>query len=353
MNPSPSAGASRPSPADPALDPGCPGPLELQTGISVVIPVYNSASTLGQLVEQLAAVLPQDAERFEVVLVNDGSQDASWQLVRELAARYAWVRGFNLMRNYGQHNALLCGIRSARFSVTVTMDDDLQHPPTEIRKLLAELDKGFDVVYGTPAKEQHGLWRNVASQLTKLAMQSAIGVNNARYVSAFRAFRTTARQAFSDHAGPFVSLDVVLSWATSRFSHVPVEIAPRPSGKSNYTFGKLVVHALTMMTGYSTLPLRLSAVIGFTFTLFGVGMLVYVIGLFFLEGGSSVPGFPFLASIISIFSGAQLFALGIMGEYLARMHFRMMERPTYTIREVIVERVAVDARRTSDGSQVE
>ena len=115
------------------------------------------------------------------------------------------------MRNYGQHNALLCGIRAARFETIVTMDDDLEHPPEEIFKLLAKLDEGFDVVYGFPEQQQHGLLRDLASELTKLASQRSMGAETARHVSAFRAFRTRAREAFADYHGPFVSIDVVLT----------------------------------------------------------------------------------------------------------------------------------------------
>jgi undecaprenyl-phosphate 4-deoxy-4-formamido-L-arabinose transferase len=268
---------------------------------------------------------------YEVVLVNDGSRDESWARIAELAAARPWVRGLNLMRNYGQHNALLCGIRAARYDVVVTMDDDLQNPPEEIPRLLARLGDDCDVVYGTPRAEQHGFWRDVASQVTKLALQSAMGVEIARQVSAFRAFRTQLRDAFAQYDGPFVSIDVLLTWGTTRFAAVPVRQDPRERGPSNYTFRKLLTHALNMLTGFSTLPLQIASVIGFALTLFGIGVLVFVLARY-VWSGDPVPGFPFLASVIAIFSGAQLFALGIIGEYLARMHFRLMARPTYAVR---------------------
>lgn len=188
-----------------------------------------------------------------------------------------------------------------------------------------------DVVYGTPQTEQHGLWRDLASQATKLALQSAMGAATARNVSAFRVFRAQVRDAFANYQSPFVSIDVLLTWGTTRFAAVTVRHDQRTAGVSNYTFRKLVTHALNMMTGFSTAPLQFASLIGFVFTLFGLGVLAYVLGRYLIEGGS-VPGFPFLASLIAVFSGAQLFALGIIGEYLARMHFRTMERPTYVVR---------------------
>jgi undecaprenyl-phosphate 4-deoxy-4-formamido-L-arabinose transferase len=302
--------------------------------ISVVVPVYNSELILPELIRRLEPVLASLSSQYEVVLVNDGSWDQSWKVIQELSRSFPWVRGINLMRNYGQHNALLCGIRAARFETVVTMDDDLQHPPEDLPKLLAKMDEGFDVVYGTPEEEQHGLMRDVASMITKIALQSAMGSETARVVSAWRVFRTQLRDAFADYHGPFVSVDVLLTWGTTNFGSVRVRYDPRTIGKSNYNFRKLVRHAMNMMTGFSVLPLQLASIIGFFFTLFGIGVLVYVLGRYFISG-TSVAGFPFLASIIAIFSGAQLFALGIIGEYLARMHFRTMDKPTYTIREQI------------------
>jgi undecaprenyl-phosphate 4-deoxy-4-formamido-L-arabinose transferase len=154
----------------------------------------------------------------------------------------------------------------------------------------------------------------------------------ARNVSAFRVLRTQLREAFADYQTPFVSIDVLLTWATTRFTAIPVVFQPRHSGTSTYTFTKLVRHALDMMTGFSTAPLQLASLIGFGCTLFGLAVFLYVFTRYCLEG--SVPGFPFLASIIAIFSGAQLFALGVIGEYLARIHFRTMNRPAYVVRSV-------------------
>jgi glycosyltransferase involved in cell wall biosynthesis len=308
--------------------------ISRKNSISVVVPVYNAVDTLDDLAERLAEVLPLLCNTYELILVNDGSRDQSWQAIERLCQANPWIRGLDLMRNYGQHNALLCGIRAARFETVVTMDDDLQHPPSEISKLLDELNQGYDVVYGTPLKQQHNLWRNLASYITRLGLQSTMGVENARKVSAFRAFRTKIREAFLGYQSPFVIIDVLLTWGTTRFTAVSVHHEPRHSGASNYTFRKLIVHAINTITGFTVLPLQLASLMGFGFALFGLVVLVYVVGRFFIEGGS-VPGFPFLASTVSIFSGVQLFALGIIGEYLARMHFRLMERPTYVVRDLV------------------
>jgi len=305
---------------------------QIQPSVSVVTPVYNGEASIAELCRRLQQVLPRIAARYEIILVNDGSRDQSWEVISKLCSQSAAVCGLNLMRNYGQHNALLCGIRAAKYDVVVTMDDDLQHPPEEIPRLLTRLSEGFDVVYGGPKKEQNGLSRAIASRLTRLALRAAVGAEVAKNVSAFRVFRTQLREAFADYQSPFVSIDVLLTWATNRFGASTVAFEPRRAGSSNYTFAKLVRHALTMMTGFSTVPLQMASLTGFACTLFGIGVLIYVVGRYLLEG--SIPGFPFLASIIAIFSGAQLFALGVIGEYLARMHFRTMNRPAYAIREI-------------------
>jgi undecaprenyl-phosphate 4-deoxy-4-formamido-L-arabinose transferase len=305
----------------------------IASGLSIVIPVFNSADILPALVSRLATVLTGLGGDYEVILINDGSRDSSWEVIRQLAGHHPWLRGIRMMRNYGQHNAILAGIRAARYEWTVTMDDDLQHPPEELPRLLAKAAEGFDVVYGTPDSETHGLLRDLASIITKVALQSAMGTEVARMVSAFRAFRTRLRDAFAAYHSPFVNIDVLLTWSSTRFAAVRVRHDIRKIGKSNYNFAKLTRHALNMMTGFSVIPLQLGSIIGFGFTLFGILVLLYVLGRYLISG-SSIAGFPFLASIIAIFSGAQLFALGIMGEYLARIHFRTMEKPTYAILDV-------------------
>lgn len=305
--------------------------------ITAIVPVFRSAAILPELHRRLGDALEGITDRFEIILVEDAGGDDSWSVIERLAAADPRIRGIRMSRNYGQHNALLCGIRAARYEIIVTLDDDLQNPPEEIGKLIARLDDGVDVVYGTPEVEQHGFLRDQSSRITKLALQSAMSAETARNVSAFRAFRTRIRDAFANYRGPYVSIDVLLTWGTTRFSHVQVRHEPRLVGQSNYTFRKLITHALNMMTGFSTLPLQIASLIGFVFTLFGFAILLIVLISYVANGGSTVPGFAFLASIIAIFSGAQLFALGIIGEYLARMHFRTMDRPTYLVQEVTGE----------------
>lgn len=303
----------------------------LPMNCSVVIPVYRGESTIVPLMENLAAELPKIAASYEVILVNDGSPDASWHKIEALAQRFPWVVGINLMRNYGQHNATLCGVRAARFEVTITMDDDLQHPPQEIHLLLDKLDEGYDLVYGVPRQLPQGFFRNQLTRFTKIFLANTMGVPSVRNMSAFRAFRTPLRGAFSEFRSPNTILDVLLSWGTGRITAVVVNI--QAAQGSNYNYVGLAQAALLVLTGYSTAPLRLASLVGLGMTLFGLAIFVYVVIIYFTAG--SLPGFPFLASIIALFSGAQLFTLGIFGEYLAHMFDRTMGRPGYVVEQTI------------------
>ncbi len=323
-------------------------PPSPEPALSVVVPVYNAEATLGELARRLAAALdPVDGVggRWELILVNDGSADASWRRIAELAAADGRIRGIDLGRNYGQHNALLAGLRSARAPIAATLDDDLQNPPEELPRLLAALGPDFDVVYGTPERQRHGFWRVVASRLTRWVLAESMGQEAARRVSAFRVLRTRLRDAFADYTGPFVSLDALLTWGSQRFGAVTVRHDPRERGRSGYSLRRLIRHALDLVTGFSTLPLRMASLMGLALALFGGGVLAFVVAGYFVRGGS-VPGFPFLASIIAIFSGAQLLALGILGEYLGRVYFRTLRRPAYTVRET-TPAAAAAARETA------
>ena len=299
----------------------------LPEGISVVVPVYNSAATVLELVDRTEKALVELGTGFEMIMVEDGSSDDSWKQVRLAAEGRPWVIPIRLTRNYGQHNALLCGLRRAQFSQTITMDDDLQHPPEAIKELAHSL-KEWDVVYGTAVTQQQTPLRSIASTVVRYILSRTMGTDAARHISAFRIFRTELRRGFSEYQSPFVSIDVLLSWTTSRFSYVQLEHQPRKMGKSNYTFRKLISHTANLITGFSILPLQIASITGLLATLLGAGLLLFLL-LRKAISGSAVPGFTFLASAITLFSGVQLFALGLIGEYLARVHVRSMGRPPY------------------------
>ncbi|MER5326519.1 glycosyltransferase family 2 protein [Streptosporangium roseum] len=301
--------------------------------VSVVIPCYRSAQTLPNLIARLMPVLQDMSVRHEVILVVDGSPDDTWRTAAELARRIDGVRAIHLSRNYGQHNALVAGIREAEFEIVVTMDDDLQHPPEQIPLLLAALEGDqLDLVYGVPHHEEHGFVRSAASRSVKAGLAGALGVRTARTISAFRAFWTRLRDGFEELSGPHASVDVALSWATTRVGSVKVNMSQRVQGRSNYTPRLLVRHAVNMLLGYSTAPLRAASYLGFLAGI--VGLLLGGVVLWrFATGDTTVAGFTTIASMVALFSSAQLISVGLLGEYVGRIHGNGMGRPTYVVRE--------------------
>jgi glycosyltransferase involved in cell wall biosynthesis len=300
--------------------------------VSVVVPAYRSPGTLQRLVEEVDRALEPITSAHEIIFVDDGSGDGTWEQIVEIGETHEHVRGLSLLRNFGQHNALLAGLREARLPIIVTIDDDLQNPPSEIPVLLRRLqDAEIDLVYGTPRDEKQTRMRNIASIVSKRMMAQALGPEVYPKASAFRAFRRELLVASDGVQNPHISIDVLLSWATVRVDHVDVEFDVRENGTSGYTFRALIRHALNMITGYSTRPLRWVSFLGFGCATMGFLLLAYVL-VRNLVSTDSVAGFTFLAAAITLFSGVQLLSLGVLGEYIGRMHFRTMGKPPYAIR---------------------
>lgn len=299
--------------------------------VSVVVPTFRSPSTLPRLVERVTSC-SWFTNESELIIVDDGNTDDTWRAISELAASNKQMLGLRLGRNFGQHAALLAGVRKARNPVIVTLDDDLQNPPEEAAKMLASLTSDVDVVYGLPERRRQSAWRNFTSASSKLVMRYALGFLRATDISSFRVFRTRLRDSFDGDLGPGVSIDALLNWSTTRFASVEVKHDERHVGHSNYNFRKLLRFMLDTATGYSTVPLRFATGLG----LVTVTLSVFILGWVLwrpLTTGESVPGFPFLATTIAIFSGVQLIVLGVLGQYIGRMHFRVMAKPTYTVAE--------------------
>ena len=303
--------------------------MSLELGISLVCPVYCSAQTLRILVDEICTCL-NGTHRFEILLIDDRSPDSSWLEILQISKENSAVRGIRLGRNVGQQGALLAGIRSARFDKIVTIDDDLQNPPSEVIKLVQALDSNGGVVYGVSTDVKQKLWRKASSVGAKQIFKKFLGFDSAVNISSFRAFETNLRDAFYGEIGPSVSIDSLLTWSTSTFCSIDVQHHPRLQGKSHYSFRKLVRFMIDTATGYSVVPLRLATTLGSIVIVLGFVMFLWVT-LRPLLTGVSVPGFPLLAASLAIFSGTQLLVLGILGEYIGKMHFRVMNKPSYVI----------------------
>lgn len=302
--------------------------------VSIVLPVYRSANNLTKLVSQISAICKENYNLFEIILVEDGGADGSWLVIDSLVSSVKEVIGIKLAKNFGQHNALLCGLKKAKYPIIVTMDDDGQHPPSEIPKMVNKLEEGYDVVYGKSPEGKHGLLRNCASKFIKKILKNMMSAKSAVDISAFRAIRRSSIMHFSDHSSSTVNIDIMLSWSTSSFSVAEVTHKERQFGDSGYNFRKLLTHTLNMLVGFSSMPLKFASLLGIFFSIIGLLIMLYVITIYVVNG-MSVPGFAFISCIICIFSGVQLLTIGIIGEYVGRIYFRSMGKPTYVVEKVI------------------
>ncbi len=300
--------------------------------VAVVIPVYRSGKSVGTLVSGLLHLPIGNAFIKSIVLIDDASPDNAWEVLQELHRQYPErVRIIQLMRNFGQHNAIMCGLRHARGDIIVTMDDDGQHPPEEIPRLLEALEQtGADVVYGVPRNRRHAWWRNLGSVLVVKFFQAALKTKVVP--SAFRAMRREVAEAICRYPYHFTHIDGLIVWNTTRIAQVEVEHRPRVSGRSSYSWAKLLTLALNVFTNFSLLPLQVATLVGILAA--AGGLLLGVMYLIFhLLGQIAVPGYASIIVAVLVLGGLQLLALGIIGEYLGRVHLNLNQRPQYTVRQ--------------------
>lgn len=299
--------------------------------LSVVVPVFHSVATLSPLYERVAAVCKTAGKSFEFIFVHDGGTAESWEAILEVQQKYPeTVRGLRLSRNYGQHNATFCGIDHAQGELILTIDDDLQHPPEEIPKLLAALDDpGVDVVYGLPIQKQHSAWRNIGSRAFKWVFRYlAKGLKDG---SSFRLMRRNIAEKIGRHREQFVFLDQIIAWYTLQIKYVRVLHEPRQDGKSGYSGLKLFELAIKMIILYTDLPLRLMIWAGLISSILSIGVGGTFIVLKLVR--DAAVGFTALITAITFSASIILLSLGVLGEYIGRIYAARTERPVYVVRE--------------------
>lgn len=302
--------------------------------LSVVVPVYNSAAIMPQLLARLRKVLGDLDLTYELVMVDDGSPDDSWSVLSALQLDYPdEITAVQLMRNYGQHNALMCGFRHARGALIVTMDDDLQHPPEEIPKLVdAILAQDLDLVYGCYDKKKHPLLKNAGSAIVNVFFRRVFRLPVT--VTAFRIFRRELLTAILGYTRPFTYIDGLLAWNTRRVGTTIVEHSARPIGRSGYSLTKMIALAFNLFTNFSLLPLQIVSLVGSFAAACGL-----LTGLYYLirhfTGGITTPGYASIIVSILTLGGLQLLGLGIIGEYLGRLHLNFNAKPQYWERQVL------------------
>jgi undecaprenyl-phosphate 4-deoxy-4-formamido-L-arabinose transferase len=321
--------------------------------ISVVIPVYRSEATLRSLTDRLRGVLEAMNLTWEIVFVDDNSPDHAWDVLTDLQrADPGHLTLVRLMRNFGQHNALMSGFHQARGRSIVTLDDDLQNPPEEIPRLYEALRAGnLDVVYGEiAAVKQHAAIRNLGSWLVtsfaRLAFQTRVRVTS------YRVIRREVINSILRYDLNFTYIDGLLFWCTQRIGSVPVTHDRRMVGPSGYSWRKLVTLALNLFTNFSLFPLQVVSLLGLTFSAIGLSLGTYYLILYFL-GRITQAGYASIIVAIFVMSGVQLLSLGIMGEYLGRMHLNFNRKPQFVVREVVRGRPEANPRRAADAIESE
>jgi polyisoprenyl-phosphate glycosyltransferase len=299
--------------------------------LSVVVPVYRGAETVTELVERLGEEL-RPAYDFEIVLVEDCSPDNSGEVMRSLAARHPWVVCLHLSRNFGEHNAVLAGLNYASGDFVVIMDDDLQNPPSEVKRLVDQLEAGFDVVYSRYERKQHHWFRNFGSWLNDRVANVMLGKPPKLYLSSFKAISRFVVNELIKFDGPFPYIDGLILRTTLNFKVVTVEHHERAVGTSGYTLTKLIRLWVNMFTSFSILPLRASSLFGLLVA--GAGAVLAVLTAIERLRHPELPlGWASIMVAVLLLSGVQLFALGMLGEYLGRLFLKIGGQPQFVVRE--------------------
>jgi glycosyltransferase involved in cell wall biosynthesis len=316
--------------SDSILDPAAPAPPRF--ALSIVIPVYKGAASVGELVAALEEL--QIPGGHEIVLVNDGSPDNSLAVCRALVERARIpITLVDLARNYGEHNAVMAGLRHASGAHVITMDDDLQNPPEEVERLLEYAQNtGHEVVYTFYDEKQHAFWRNLGSRFTNWVAGFVLDKPKGFYLSSFRCMSAFVVREITRYDGPFPYVDGLILQVTQDIDRLTVRHLPRAVGRSNYTLRRLLRLWLSMFVNFSVMPLRLSTLTGFALSLIGaVGSFVVITEALFFAPPA---GWASLMAAVLLLSGVQLLILGIVGEYLGRLYLTANRKPQSVVKSI-------------------
>jgi len=312
--------------------------------LSLVIPVYNEEINLRELVERCTSTCRTIGKSYEIVLVDDGSRDGSVELIKQASAEHPEIVGVLLNRNYGQHSAVMAGLAQSRGEVVVTLDADLQNPPEEIPKLLAEIDKGADVVGSVRQMRKDSLFRKLSSALVNKAVQLATGVLMHDYGCMLRAYRRTVVKAMLQCHERSTFIPVLGNMFAHTTAEVPVEHAKREHDQSKYSLLKLINLQFDLLTSMTTFPLRLLSLIGGGLAILGFVLAGLLIVLRLIYGPEwAAQGVFTVFAILFIFLGVQILAMGLLGEYIGRIYNDVRARPRYFIREIVAQQRTADS----------
>lgn len=305
--------------------------------LSVCVPVYNGAATVGRLVEAILSELGPNSglDDLEIILVNDGSpKDESEAVCAELARRIPEVRFIGLRRNYGEHNAVMCALAHSRGDYAAVIDDDFQNPPSEIAVMLDEARKGYDVVYARFEKKRHHWFRNWGSRFNNAVAGRLLNKPRGLYLSSFKVISRDLVKEITKYTGPFPYVDGLILRATDSISSVMVKHRDRSEGKSNYTFRKLVNLWIRMFINFSQKPLRIATGVGLFFAAVSLVVAVVFAVQKFLEHASPA-GWASLIVAVLFMGSLQLIFLGLLGEYIGKIYLDLNGTPQWTIKTII------------------
>ena len=311
-----------------------PMPATLNVAIvSILIPVYKNDGGLDELVKRIGESMANSAYAncFELVLVDDCSPDNSWEVIQRLAKTHTFVQGATLSRNFGQHNAIMAGLNLVSGQYVVLMDDDLQHPPEAIPSMLDKLAAGSDVCYTNYANRQHATWKIAGSKFNDLMASWLLSKPKGLYLSSFKALKRGVVDQIRNHEGPFAYLDGLILDITRRIATVEIQHGARAFGEGNYSFKKSISLWLRMVTGTSIVPLRMVTLMGALVALLGFFGAVFIVISNFLYPAES-KGWASIIVTILLVSGFQTLFIGVLGEYLGRIHLRLNNKPQYLFR---------------------
>lgn len=301
--------------------------------VSILIPVYKNDGGLDELVKRIGESMANSAYAncFELVLVDDCSPDNSWEVIQRLAKTHTFVQGATLSRNFGQHNAIMAGLNLVSGQYVVLMDDDLQHPPEAIPSMLDKLAAGADVCYTNYANRQHATWKIAGSKFNDLMASWLLSKPKGLYLSSFKALKRGVVDQIRNHEGPFAYLDGLILDITRRIATVEIQHGTRAFGEGNYSFKKSISLWLRMVTGTSIVPLRMVTLMGALIALLGFFGAVFIVISNFLYPAES-KGWASIIVTILLVSGFQTLFIGVLGEYLGRIHLRLNNKPQYLFR---------------------
>ena len=297
--------------------------------LSIIIPVFNSAEGLQNFVENLISTVSKQFQDFEIIMVDDCSRDSSWSIIEKLSSIHKNIKGIQLRKNAGQHNAIFSGLHYCEGDVIVTMDDDGQNSPDSVEKLILEINKGYDVCYANYKIKKHNFFRRCGSYINNLVATFLFKKPKNLVLTSFRCFKNDIKNEILKHQSSFIYIDGLIFSITDNVSQTLVDHRERKFGKSNYTILKLIGLWLKMATGFSILPLRIASIFGIFLSIASFVITIWLV--FFRSVSSGIPmGWTSLVVIIIFLGGIQLLALGLIGEYLGRAYLTINNSPKYS-----------------------